>query len=161
MFDAGDKTNQDCVVADRAYLMSLVCGLGWFPMAAWERRATLREEMHQISMKLWSDPWNNPSDWTTGPEKLACFLGLERRRLMKLRGPYRRHSTQLKLKLCRHVWSRVIGCRAAERGVQDPPRRFPPRFWAKFDQTFELTLPYWKDATSRTAPSLLNHSGAP
>jgi transposase-like protein len=42
-------------------------------------------------------------------------MGLERGRLMKSRGPYRRHSTQFKLQLCQDIRGGVIGRRDAQR----------------------------------------------
>src|ERR1700685_4593493 len=42
-------------------------------------------------------------------------MGLERRRLMKSRGPYRRHSTQFKLQLCQNIRNGIIGRRDAAR----------------------------------------------
>lgn len=42
-------------------------------------------------------------------------MGLERGRLIKSRGPYRRHSTQFKLQLCQDIRGGVIGRRDAQR----------------------------------------------
>ncbi|WP_244426464.1 hypothetical protein, partial [Rhizobium sp. PDO1-076] len=48
-------------------------------------------------------------------EKLIHSAGLNRRRLMKSRGPYRRHSTPFKLQLCQDIRNGVIGRRDAQR----------------------------------------------
>jgi transposase len=48
-------------------------------------------------------------------EELIRLMGLERRRLMKSRGPYRRHSTQFKLQLCQDIRNGIIGRRDAQR----------------------------------------------
>jgi transposase len=48
-------------------------------------------------------------------EKLIRCTGLERRRLMTSRGPYRRHSTRFKLQLCQDIRNGVIGRRDAQR----------------------------------------------
>src|SRR5690554_3372131 len=57
----------------------------------------------------------NPWDWTSGEEKLIRSVGLEWRRSMSPRGPYRRHSMQFKLQLCQDIRNGVIGRRDAQR----------------------------------------------
>lgn len=64
---------------------------------------------HAELSRFWSEPFG------LDHEKLIHSAGLNRRRLMKSRGPYRRHSTPFKLQLCQDIRNGVIRRRDAQR----------------------------------------------